>query len=37
MFWPLIVGFIVVVALTVLIGWLTDTSRRGGTGADEHH
>jgi hypothetical protein len=37
MFWPLIGGFIAVVALTLLIGWVTDTSRRGDTGADKHH
>jgi len=28
MFWPLIGGFIALVALTVLIGWLVDPDRR---------
>ena len=34
MYWPLIGGFIAVVVLTVLIGWVMDTSRRRHT--DEH-
>jgi hypothetical protein len=34
MFWPLIGGFIAVFLLTVLMGWIMDTSRRGNT--DEH-
>jgi hypothetical protein len=33
-FWPLIGGFIVLVLLTVLIGWLVET--RPGRNADEH-
>jgi hypothetical protein len=37
MFWPLIGGFIAVVVLTLLIGWVTDTSRRGDTRSDERH
>jgi hypothetical protein len=37
MFWPLIGGFIAVVALTLLIGWIMDASRHGDTGADERH
>jgi hypothetical protein len=37
MFWPLIGGFIAVVFLTLLIGWITDPSRRGDAGADERH
>jgi len=28
MFWPLIGGFIVVVLLTVLMGWVLDPDRR---------
>ncbi len=34
MYWPLIGGFIAVVVLTVLIGWIVDTSRR--KNADEN-
>jgi F0F1-type ATP synthase assembly protein I len=29
MYWPLIGGFIAVVLITILIGWITDSSRRG--------
>jgi F0F1-type ATP synthase assembly protein I len=28
MYWPLIAGFVGVVLVTLLLGWLTDTSRR---------
>jgi hypothetical protein len=28
MYWPLIVGFVGVVLVTLLLGWLTDASRR---------
>jgi F0F1-type ATP synthase assembly protein I len=28
MYWPLIAGFIAVVLLTLLIGWLVDSSRQ---------
>jgi hypothetical protein len=28
MYWPLIGGFIAVVLVTLLLGWVTDTSRR---------
>jgi hypothetical protein len=35
MFWPLAGGFIAVVLLTILMGWIMDTSRHGGS--DEHH
>jgi hypothetical protein len=35
MYWPLIGGFIAVLVLTLLIGWIMDTSRRGKS--DEHH
>lgn len=28
MFWPLIGGFIAIVLLTVLMGWMLDRSRR---------
>jgi hypothetical protein len=27
-FWPLIVGFVIFVLLTVLIGWILDPTRR---------
>jgi hypothetical protein len=37
MFWPLIGGFIAFVALTLLIGWIMDSSRHGDPGADERH
>jgi hypothetical protein len=30
MFWPLIGGFIAFVLIAVFLGWLMDTSRRGG-------
>ncbi len=29
MYWPLIGGFIAIVLITLLIGWIMDTSRRG--------
>jgi len=29
MYWPLIGGFIAVVVITILIGWILDISRRG--------
>ena len=32
MFWPLIGGFIAFVLIAVFLGWLMDTSRRGGDG-----
>jgi len=34
MFWPLAGGFIAVVVLTILLGWIMDPSRHG---SDEHH
>jgi len=34
MYWPLIGGFIAVVLLTLLIGWLIDISRQ--RGANRH-
>jgi hypothetical protein len=37
MFWPLIGGFVAFVLLTVLIGWIMDTSRRGDAGEHERH
>jgi hypothetical protein len=37
MFWPLIGGFVAFVLLTVLIGWIMDTSRRGDAGERERH
>jgi hypothetical protein len=37
MFWPLIGGFIAVFVITILIGWVTDTSRRGDDARDERH
>ena len=36
MFWPLIGGFIAFVLLTILIGWIMDTSRHGDSGSDRH-
>ncbi len=35
MYWPLIGGFIAIVLITLLIGWIMDTSRRG-DGQDTH-
>ena len=34
-FWPLIGGFIFVVLLTILIGWIIDRPAKGN--ADQHH
>jgi hypothetical protein len=36
MYWPLIGGFIAFVLVAVLLGWLTDSSRRGDTDSDHH-
>jgi uncharacterized integral membrane protein len=36
MYWPLIGGFIAFVLLAVLLGWVMDTSRHGGTRRDRH-
>jgi hypothetical protein len=36
MFWPLAGGFIAVVLLTILMGWIMDPSRQR-SGSDEHH
>jgi hypothetical protein len=36
MFWPLIAGFIVIVLVMVLLGWLMDTSRHGSVNGDRH-
>ncbi len=37
-YWPLIGGFIAFVLLAVIIGWVMDTSRRGGGGPNgENH
>jgi hypothetical protein len=33
MFWPLIGGFIAIVVLTILIGWILDPARRRDGGA----
>jgi uncharacterized integral membrane protein len=30
MYWPLIVGFVLFVLLTILIGWIMDAPRRRG-------
>jgi hypothetical protein len=35
-FWPLIGGFIAFVLLAVVLGWVMDTSRHGGSGTDKH-
>jgi len=37
MYWPLIGGFIGVVVLTVLIGWLIERSARRDAGRSEGH
>jgi hypothetical protein len=29
MFWPLIAGFVIVIVITLLIGWAVDARRRG--------
>jgi len=34
MFWPLAAGFIAFVLLSLLLGWILDTSRRGDS--DQH-
>jgi hypothetical protein len=34
MYWPLIGGFIAIVLITILIGWIMD-SRRGDAGNDQ--
>jgi hypothetical protein len=36
MYWPLVGGFIAFVLLAVLLGWLTDPGRRGGSDGDGH-
>lgn len=36
MYWPLIGGFIAVVLITILIGWIMDSSRRGDAENDGH-
>jgi hypothetical protein len=35
MYWPLIGGFIAIFVITLLVGWIMDTSRRGD--ADDGH
>lgn len=37
MFWPLIGGFVAVLVISVLLGWIMDTSRHGGGGVDSDH
>jgi F0F1-type ATP synthase assembly protein I len=37
MYWPLIGGFIAVVLLTILIGWILDSSRRRNDARNEGH
>ncbi len=37
MYWPLIGGFIAFVLLAILMGWLMDTSRRGGGPDGDRH
>jgi hypothetical protein len=37
MYWPLIGGFIAVVLITILIGWIMDSSRRGGDADNGGH
>ena len=37
MFWPLIGGFIAVVLLTILIGWILDRSQRRHPDVEDGH
>ena len=37
MYWPLIGGFIAFVLLAVLMGWIMDTDRHGGSDGGENH
>jgi hypothetical protein len=37
MFIPLIAGFVAVVIVTVLIGWILETSSRRAGGPRDHH
>ena len=32
MFWPLVAGFVAFILLSLLIGWIMDTSRRDDAG-----
>jgi hypothetical protein len=36
MYWPLVGGFIALLLVTILIGWLTDSKRRGDADRDQH-
>jgi hypothetical protein len=36
MYWPLVGGFVAFVLLAVLLGWIMDTSRHGGSDGDGH-
>jgi hypothetical protein len=36
-FWPLIGGFIAFFLFAVFMGWVMDTSRRGGGAGDDAH
>jgi len=36
MYWPLLGGFIVFVLFALLMGWVMDSSRRGGADRDGH-
>lgn len=36
MFIPLIGGFVVVVLVTIMIGWILDSSKRRDAGSGEH-
>jgi F0F1-type ATP synthase assembly protein I len=36
MYWPLIGGFIAVVLITILIGWILDSSRRRHPDSEGH-
>jgi hypothetical protein len=35
-YWPLVGGFIAFILLAVLMGWIMDTSRHGGSNDDGH-
>jgi hypothetical protein len=37
MFWPLIGGFVAVILISVLLGWIMDPSRHGGGADGDHH
>jgi len=36
MYWPLVGGFVAFILLAVLMGWIMDTDRHGGSNNDSH-